>query len=251
MRYLALVALVVALGCDGTLTGVTPDGIEITGGNFQEAVVGERFTDPLRVTITRGSDPVSGVVVCWDGPEDSGRPSQPCVQTSSRGIAEVTWTAGIVVGLYDIVATAVIEEEPVVFDTFVLSVVAGEIAETRLETEDGLTAVFTPRAPDEAEYTSLTFRDKDGNAAPFRVEADGFVVHVGGEAGTKEGRTVRRVQELVIGDTMTIHFLGTAGQLLVDAVGEVVPRIYFYNNEPYETLGIRAVARRYFTPSEF
>ena len=87
-----------------TPTGPAPNGISISGGNNQTAIVNTAFASPLIVTVNSSSGPVSGYTVNFSttGPISL---STAAATTNSSGQAQVSITAGAATGAATVVAS--------------------------------------------------------------------------------------------------------------------------------------------------
>ncbi|HEY7614150.1 MAG TPA: plastocyanin/azurin family copper-binding protein [Gemmatimonadales bacterium] len=114
-RWLGVVACSVALvGCGGDDdnggNGPPPEdplvvaATPTASGNGQTGPVGEALAEPLRVVITRASEPQSGVSVAW-ATTGGGSLAPTSSVTGDDGIATSTWTLGATAGSQSATAT--------------------------------------------------------------------------------------------------------------------------------------------------
>lgn len=252
MRYLVL-GLVLVLGCSDS-TGPTPDpdALVIRGGNFQQAVVTQEYANPLRVEATLGLQAVSGQRIFFAPvTEGAGEAFIPYVTTGEDGIAETPWTAGTVAGEHLVEARAMVDGSPIVVAQYVLEALPGPAAASIIEEPDGWSAIFFPRTADTvAVYAHTLFTDVFLNPIAFTVEAGEFLARVDEPGWTSAARSVRATRELVEGDTTTVRFIREDnGELLVDAVAEVLPTQVTHEGERIDTWMLRTVVRDRFRPS--
>jgi plastocyanin len=100
MGSAVLTAMTAACGDGGGGSGPPPDEdpvvVQLTptgSGNGQTGTVGEVLPDPLRVVITKTSEPQAGVVVNWATP-NGGSLAPASSNTGADGIATSAWTLG-------------------------------------------------------------------------------------------------------------------------------------------------------------
>jgi plastocyanin len=107
------VLIVVAAGCGGDGGSGPPPGEDPlvierapTGsGDAQSGTVGEPLGSGLRVVITQGTEPQSGIDVAW-ATADGGSLAPPTSATDADGIATTSWTLGPDPGTQTATATA-------------------------------------------------------------------------------------------------------------------------------------------------
>ncbi|MBA3318642.1 MAG: hypothetical protein H0T50_11210 [Gemmatimonadales bacterium] len=94
-------AAAMALACGGDSGGNDPPPDDpvvvarttIGSGNGQTGLPGDLLPEPLRVVITKASEPQAGVVVTWATP-DGGLLAPPTSNTDADGIAGTIWELG-------------------------------------------------------------------------------------------------------------------------------------------------------------
>jgi plastocyanin len=101
--WLAAAVLVLGCGGDGSDGGTPPPTTTIAkaatnSGDAQNGVVGQPLGTPLRVQVTEGGTPASGVTVAWSTTATGGSVDPTSAPTDANGIASTTWTLGTVSG---------------------------------------------------------------------------------------------------------------------------------------------------------
>jgi plastocyanin len=109
---LCLAAAILALGCGGGGgdAGTPPSTTAIAkaatnSGDAQNGTVGQPLGNALRVLVTEGGTPSSGVTVSWSTSATGGSVDPTSAPTDADGIASTTWTLGTVSGTQSAQAT--------------------------------------------------------------------------------------------------------------------------------------------------
>jgi len=93
-----------SLTITSTATGPTPNGISISSGNNQSAVIGAAFSQPLEVIVNSSSGPVPNYTVNFSSTGPVSLPAASAV-TNSSGVAQITVSAGNLAGAATVTAS--------------------------------------------------------------------------------------------------------------------------------------------------
>jgi plastocyanin len=98
--WFAVASLVVGCGGGGSDTGTPPSTTAIAkaAGDAQNGTVRQPLASALRVLVTEGGTPSSGVTVSWSTFAAGGSVDPPSAPTDADGIASTTWTLGTLSG---------------------------------------------------------------------------------------------------------------------------------------------------------
>ena len=101
--WFAVASLVAGCGGGGSDTGTPPSTTAIAktstnSGDAQSGTVGQPLGAPLRVLVTEGGTPSSGVTVSWSTSAAGGSVDPPSAPSDADGIASTTWTLGTLAG---------------------------------------------------------------------------------------------------------------------------------------------------------